>query len=312
MPFNILLETVDPQMLDQIPPESVESLNIDLTPVEDKIYDAAFVYEKVDKPITFKVRKNNCIFIPGEPETIKGFSSAFVRQFDHMLSFRQDLNQIHKIGNTPCLTPWRVGLDEELEKSGSPRHIRTVQEARDKKIEKSKFMSMIVSDKTGTPMQRARLKLAKVLSEHYPGLVDIYGRGHNPIKDKAEALDPYLFSIGIENSMISNYMTEKLTDCFVTATVPLYSGCLNLEMYYGGGVIPIDIWDTEGVIKQIIDLRQDATEHYNKLLPCVLASRESLFTRHSIIARIHYFVNTHVSIEIEEKTLIPDTVSYFW
>ncbi len=175
---KILLLTCDPQMLDMIPSEWNDELEIDLKPISGKLYDACFVYERVDGQVEFRVREGHTIFIPGEPQTIKGFGTPFLSQFDILMSFRNDLSHGGCMpGLIPCLTPWRVGLDESLEKEGKPRHIRTADEIKSSSIQKSKFMSMIVSNKPGTPLQRARLKLAKTLSEQCPGLVDIYGRG---------------------------------------------------------------------------------------------------------------------------------------
>lgn len=312
---NILLLTVDPQMLDMAPPEWKDELDIDLEPIEGKLYDVCFVYERVDKNVEFKVREGHCVFVPGEPQTIKGFGTPFLRQFDTLMSFRKDLNHPNAMkGLVPCLTPWRVGLDETLEREGKPRHIRTINEMISRPIAKSKFMSMVVSNKPGTPLQRARLKLAKVLSENYPGLVDIYGRGINEIKDKADALDPYLFSIAVENSYIPNYITEKLTDCFVCGTVPLYSGCPNVENYYPGGFIQIDPWDIADTLKLIVELSKDPVGNYNKYLTSLYGSRQSLIYKHNIIARIRDYCRREVYGDPSYKkvTLIPDEVNYYW
>lgn len=309
--YKILLLTCDPQNLDQIPPEWKGVLDIDLSPIADKEYDTCFAYEKVESPITFKVRKGNCFFIPGEPPTIKGFGTPFLNQFDTLVSFRKDLPGNSIKGLVPCLTPWRVGLDESLEREGVVRHIRTPEQMEKKTIQKTKFMSMVVSNKPGTPLQRARLKLAKTLHENYPGLVDIYGRGINEIKDKADALDPYLFSIAIENSYIPNYMTEKLTDCFVSMTIPLYSGCPNASNYYSG-FIEIDPWDIEAVITKIHNLHNNAEIVYKDYISRLRTSRQSLIYKNSIIAWIKHLSEKSFLGDFIEKTLVPDTVSYYW
>ena len=54
--------------------------------------------------------------------------------------------------------------------------------------------------------------------------IDIYGFGHKPIRDKSEALDKYKFSIVIENDSSPHYWTEKLSDCLIAKTIPIYSG----------------------------------------------------------------------------------------
>ena len=42
----------------------------------------------------------------------------------------------------------------------------------------------------------------------------------------------YKFSICFENTTnIDGYITEKIFDCFTAGTVPIYSGCPNIEKY---------------------------------------------------------------------------------
>jgi hypothetical protein len=309
--LRLLLLTVDPQTLSSMPPEWKSDVQVDLTPVEGVVYDNVFVYERVDSPVTVKV-KGKTVFIPGEPQTIKGFGTPFINQFDFLMSFRKDLNHPRYYpGQIPCLTLWRVGLDETLERDNKPRTIRSVEEILSTPISKSRFMSMIVSNKPGTPLQRARLKLAKTLSENCPGLVDIYGRGIRDIKDKAEALDPYLFSIAIENSYIPNYITEKLTDCFVTGTVPLYSGCPNADIYYNG-FIKIDPWDVQGTIGRIIEISKDPVKYYNEYSSALVCARHDLIYKHSVLPRIIDFAKKDHIVNIREISLIPDEVGYYW
>ena len=76
-------------------------------------------------------------------------------------------------------------------------------------------------------------------SEKYPSL-------HESLKYKLSAGDngrlelmKYKFHIAVENSSLPNYMTEKLHDCFLTKTVPIYYGCPNISDYY----------DMDGILK---------------------------------------------------------------
>jgi hypothetical protein len=53
------------------------------------------------------------------------------------------------------------------------------------------------------------------------------------------------FHICVENSVEENYFSEKIVDCFVTKTVPIYYGCPNLSEFF----------DMDGVL-QFNDLEQ--------------------------------------------------------
>lgn len=330
--YNVLLLTQDPQMLCQIPKEWKSVLQIDLSPVEGRLYDYCFCYEKVQSEVTFLLKKGGkSIFIPAEPKSIKSYGTYFLQQFDNLFTHREDL-PLRTNGLVPpnlikptskfYIVPWRVGLSEKLERSQEFRTIRSVEEILSKPINKSKLLSIVVSGKSITPMQRARIKLVQsLINRFHPGIIDFYGRGlqHPLIKeidDKAEALDDYMFSIAIENSQDPGYITEKLTDCFITGTVPLYCGAPNYECFYHTkGILPIDIWCIESIlafIEQVI--LKYGFDIYKELLPSVLSNRHRVIYQTSIIALIYNTITklTIKDSETIQKTLNPDTVGYFY
>lgn len=49
---------------------------------------------------------------------------------------------------------------------------------------------------------------------------------------KDELFLDYQFSLVIENSRQENYFTEKLIDCLVTKTIPIYYGCPNINTWF--------------------------------------------------------------------------------
>lgn len=72
--------------------------------------------------------------------------------------------------------------------------------------------------------------------------IDIYGNGwensgildkriKGSLYNKIDGLFPYDFSIAIENCVEENYFTEKLTDCLLTNTTPIYYGCSNIKNF---------------------------------------------------------------------------------
>ena len=80
---------------------------------------------------------------------------------------------------------------------------------------------------------------------------DLFGHGFNPIDNKYEGLGAYRYSLAIENHCQPHYWTEKVADCFLSWTMPIYYGCINLSDYFPEeSFIQIDI-DDPGVIDQI-------------------------------------------------------------
>lgn len=56
--------------------------------------------------------------------------------------------------------------------------------------------------------------------------------------DKKDELFDSQFHICIENSIQKSYFTEKLIDCFVTKTIPIYYGCQDIDDFFDiGGIL---------------------------------------------------------------------------
>lgn len=112
--------------------------------------------------------------------------------------------------------------------------------------EKNKLISFIASPKKSSIGHLLRHSLA----EKWKDSVDLYGGvlgsqrfGYEkkPWGDKSIALNPYMFSIVIENDKYSTYFTEKLTDCFATGTIPVYWGTRDIGNYFNmDGIITLN------------------------------------------------------------------------
>lgn len=102
---------------------------------------------------------------------------------------------------------------------------------------KTRQTSMIYSAKAFMRGHRMRHAVADMISG-----IDLYGHGSTtPVTFKETALQPYRFSVVIENSRASNYFTEKLLDCFALGTIPIYWGCPNVDRWFNpDGIITFD------------------------------------------------------------------------
>lgn len=95
--------------------------------------------------------------------------------------------------------------------------------------------------------------------------VDCFGKGINPIGSKLDALSDYRFSVAMENTREDYYYTEKLIDCFLTETIPIYWGCPSIgEIFDLRGIIT---FKTLPELESIID--NLSQEQYQDLLPYV-------------------------------------------
>jgi len=139
----------------------------------------------------------------------------------------------------------------------------------DKQIfEKNKLVSLIASPKKSTIGHQIRHTLA----ENWKDKVDLYGGvlgsprfGYEkrPWGDKSKALNPYMFSIVIENDKYPTYFTEKLTDCFATGTIPVYWGTSDIGNYFdSNGIITLNSsFDPSQLTEELYHSKIDAVKH---------------------------------------------------
>jgi hypothetical protein len=87
---------------------------------------------------------------------------------------------------------------------------------------------MIASNKVMCQEHLYRQEIVK----KYSSQCDHFGRGYNEIENKEDGLKDYCFSFALENATYSNMFTEKITDCFMTGTIPIYYGIENISDYF--------------------------------------------------------------------------------
>jgi hypothetical protein len=95
---------------------------------------------------------------------------------------------------------------------------------------KTKLISMMYSDKKYTPGHILRHKIAASECANY---VDIMGSGKSGhhVK-KIESCKDYKFSVVVENCKEDFYFTEKIIDCFLSGTIPIYWGCPSIGNFF--------------------------------------------------------------------------------
>jgi glycosyltransferase involved in cell wall biosynthesis len=138
--------------------------------------------------------------------------------------------------------------------------------------EKTKLVSAIASTKAFLPGHIRRLEFINTIKDK----VDHFGRGTGrEVLSKLEALKDYRFSIAIENSAHDDYyFTEKIVDCFLTGTVPIYFGCPYIGDFFDlRGILT---FSNEKELKEIIDGL--SIEKYESMMPYIKFNFDKCFT----------------------------------
>lgn len=133
-------------------------------------------------------------------------------------------------------------------------------------------VSFLTSSKNSFPGHKLRQEIFEKLPS-YVGDLRVWKHRSPPILgDKRTILEPYMFSIVPENSKHSGYYTEKVVDCFVAKTFPLYWGCPNLSEHF----------DSDGFM-QFSDCEQ-LFSILEQLTPEFYASRRNAIERNFYLA----------------------------
>jgi len=115
---------------------------------------------------------------------------------------------------------------------------------------KKRMVSFITSNKIFTEGHKFRIKCINHLANKNCK-TDLYGVGFKEIVGKIEGLKDYAFSIAMENGVYENYFTEKILDCFLTGTIPIYHGCPNISNFFDmNGILT---FNTEDELVDIIN-----------------------------------------------------------
>ena len=156
-------------------------------------------------------------------------------KFDVVLTFDKDL--LEKLPNAKFTPPLFVThfncLPNPLGIPPSKSDLIDTYELPDNAFqiyEKSKLVSAISSNKAFLPGHVKRLEFIESIKNK----VDLFGRGMGKeLPSKLDGLRDYMFSVAIENVENDDYyFTEKLTECFLTGTIPIYHGCLNINKFF--------------------------------------------------------------------------------
>jgi hypothetical protein len=196
------------------------------------------VFDSVAAPESAVVPSGNTILVQAEPEYVRSYSAGYLGQFDWIVTWRDDLPATNVI-RSHCMDGWWIK--------------RTYDQLKNERIEKRALMSVVASDKASIPEHRRRFAFINRMMGHFKDRLTVFGSIDGQYcSDKYAALMPYQYSIAIEATSFPDYWTEKIADCFLTETMPLYFGCPNIGDYFEReSFVSIDIDDYKTSIRTI-------------------------------------------------------------
>jgi len=169
--------------------------------------------------------------------------------------------------------------------------------------EKNRMLSWVVGNAADIPGHFKRLLFLKAIEKSNWLDIDLYGKAVRYIEDKWEGLAAYRYSIAVENSISPDYWTEKLADCFLSWTVPLYYGCTNLEKYF-----PPDSYIWINSENPRIALNQMDTilrrDDWQKRIPALSEARRLVLERYQLFPHMSQFITKRHGTKAEKKQIM--------
>lgn len=172
-------------------------------------------YPKDD--FSIRVNKNNiihlCLEPPNEMSKYRQYSNKKVKLNFNQLDIKK--NNILSHG----ALPWHIDKDFDF-----------LNNLKVEDLSKENKIVWITSNQRATKGHKVRMDfLNKIKTLPF---VELYGRGINPIDDKWNVLHYSKYAIAYENFQNDYYWTEKIVDCYLSFTMPIYFGCNSIENFF--------------------------------------------------------------------------------
>lgn len=225
-------------------------------------------------------RKSFKILWVKESEEISKFKSAAIEhhgKFDAVLAYDEEILNTCKNSHFLAFgTSWIHNYDLTTPKKFQISHLTGFKEITEGHILRKKVH-----------YKQNRIKTPKdfYISQH-GGVENSFN--NKTLFDTKTPLFDSQFHICIENSRQKNFFTEKLVDCLVTKTIPIYWGCENIEKFF----------DTRGFVlaesfEGIIDACNSLTENtYNEKIEFINNNFELSKKYITIVDRFEEVVKT--------------------
>jgi hypothetical protein len=209
--------------------------------------DPNVIFFNKEKLKEIRLKFDKVILIHGcEPPLINNISEKILENisfFDKVLTFDENLiNQSIKCEKFCFGSSWIM-----TDKSNT--HINLFDEYYNHfSLEKKFKLSFVKSNKNNLPGHKLRHQISYLLKDKpYEILFPNYVKN----TEKKLLFEDSMFHLTIENSQVVNYFTEKIIDCFMSYTIPIYWGCPNIGDYFNmEGVI---VFNNENELKTILE-----------------------------------------------------------
>ncbi|MBV8502245.1 MAG: hypothetical protein JO006_11030 [Paucibacter sp.] len=217
---------------------------------------------------------NRWLFTQESPIEMYRWHTDSFKYFDRVFTYWGD-EISPNIEHEQTSLPWHVGRSyDQLMALGREEALAA----------KVRNLSWVTSNATHKEGHKLRMALKSHLeSSGMP--FDLFGRGFSPIADKFDGIFPYKYSLAIENYRCADYWTEKIADCFLSWTMPVYWGASNIRDYFPAeAMLEIDPGDPVAALRVIQEAIQSG--RYERGLDAIAHARDLVLNKYQLFPHI--------------------------
>ena len=181
--------------------------------------------------------------------------------------------------------PWHVGLNyDEL--------------IRRKRPEKIADLSWITSNKAQFLGHKTRMTLLAALRGRMD--FELWGEGFRPLDKKWDGLSSFRYSLAIENYHGADYWTEKIADCYLSWTMPIYWGATNITSYFPAeSMALVDAGDPDTAIEQIEETVR--SDRFERNIDAIAHARDLVLNKYQFFPFIADRIRRHEPVSADNS-----------
>lgn len=241
--------------------------------------DYLIILDYPRKDFSVKVNRNNiihlCLEPPNEISKYRQYANKKVKWIFNQLDIKR--NNILSHG----ALPWHIDKDFDF-----------LKQLKVESLQKENSVVWITSNQRSSKGHKKRMDFLDNIKEL--SFVNLYGRGINPIQDKFEVLSKSKYAIAYENFQSDYYWTEKIIDCFLSYTMPLYFGCNKIDNFFPkDAFIQIDTNDkhVDLFLQEII-----ASNKWEENLDAISKARELILNEYQLFPFLSHQIKALESV----------------
>jgi len=181
---------------------------------------------------------------------------------------------------------------------------------------KTANLSWITSSKSNFEGHRTRMGFLNAIRTKIN--FHLYGYGFQPLQNKWDGLAPYRYSLAVENFSNPYYWSEKIADCFLSWTMPIYYGCTRIADYFPKeSFVQIDIKAPERALEIIRETI--SSDRWMRHRDAIHEARHRVLEKHQLFPflsrKIQEWENSHPrhsprDLELSPRYRCHDTVRF--